>query len=138
VKAGRSSPLSPLSVILILVLAVFAASTFLERAVPSGTVLPKPGAVRLEVLNGCGRKDAAAEAARVLRKAGFDVVRIGNADRFNYGPVVIVDRTGKSAAIARLASFLRTDCVVIQRKKDGFFDATVVVGHAFRAEALHQ
>ena len=115
--------------------AAFALSTVLQRAVPSGTVLPQSGTVRLEVLNGCGRKDAAAQAAQRLRNAGFDVVQIGNADRFNYGPVVVVDRSGNIEHVKKVARFLKTETVVIQRRKNSFYDATVIIGHAFAPSA---
>jgi hypothetical protein len=48
-----------------------------------------PASVKVRVLNGSGTPGLAGTTAEELRRAGFDVVGVGNADRFDYGHSVV-------------------------------------------------
>ena len=56
-------------------------------------IVRRPDMVRVEVLNGNGVDGTASQVADVLRRKGFEVVAVGNADRFDY-PATTVIPTG--------------------------------------------
>lgn len=87
-----------------------AADVFAE-AVPEPDAGPKPdaaaiaeGRAKVEIRNGSGRVGQARVAAGDLTNAGFEVVKIGNADSFAYEETIIYDLTKgeKPASLARL------------------------------------
>ena len=49
--------------------------------------------ITVEVLNGCGIKGTATEVADMLTAEGFKVLRIGNADRYDYDVSRVISRT---------------------------------------------
>jgi LCP family protein required for cell wall assembly len=73
------------------------------RSGSKGPAIP-PSQVSVEVLNGVGKAGAAATVASELHKAGFDVVRTGNAGSFTYGRTVIAYATGFQAQARLLQS----------------------------------
>ena len=48
--------------------------------------------VRVEVLNGCGETRLAIKVANILRRTGFNVVKIGNATRQDFQESVVIER----------------------------------------------
>ncbi|WPD20323.1 MULTISPECIES: LCP family protein [Thermaerobacter] len=63
-------------------------------------------AVRVEVLNGNGRRGAAGSMAEVLRQLGFRVVTVGNADRFDVAATTVLVRPGDEDVGRRLRDAL--------------------------------
>jgi len=49
--------------------------------------------VRVEVLNGCGETRLAIKVANILRRMGFNVVKIGNATRQDFQESVVIERS---------------------------------------------
>lgn len=63
------------------------------------------------VLNGSGRNGAAAAEARVVRRRGYVVSGVGNADRMDYAQTLVMYRPGNGAEGARLAHDLHVGIV---------------------------
>lgn len=59
---------------------------------------------RISVVNGTDRPDLAEETAAYLKKRGYKVIRAGQADRTDYPKTIIVDYTGKTYTLERLAA----------------------------------
>jgi len=81
----------------------FASSTQLNEAqIEDLNRLAAEGA-RIAVRNGTSTGSMAAHVAAFLREHNFQVVEYGNADRFDYRESLIIDYTGKSYTVRRLA-----------------------------------
>jgi hypothetical protein len=89
------------------------------------------GSIEVEVLNGCGRKGAAAEVAERLRSLGFDVVAIGNADDFDHAETVVIDRSGSSAGVTQVAEALGCPRRGRDLRDGALVDVSVVLGADF-------
>lgn len=76
------------------------------KEVVNKLVLRRSDMVRVQVLNGSGIDGQAARAADVLRREGFEVVTVGNADRFDYETTVVIPRPGRTAEAERVAGVL--------------------------------
>lgn len=91
-------------------LRTIATNLFQEAAPEAVVTTPKPAPVaaedkaRIEIMNGNGKSGQARTVATALAAAGFEVVKIGNADSFAYDDTVIYDLTKgrKSSALAKL------------------------------------
>lgn len=91
----------------------------------------RPGAVRVEVLNGEGRPGDAEDLAADLREAGFQVVRVANADRSDYRGLTVLARTPAPDAMAKahaVAAALSVRTVLLERQEEPAADVTVLVG----------
>ncbi len=87
------------------------------------------GRIVVEVRNGCGIKGIGEVVGRKLRNYGFDVIYIGNAEDFNFGKTIVVDRCGDLSKAREVARRLGTDAVLQQINTNLFVDVTVIVGH---------
>jgi hypothetical protein len=105
-----------------------------ELPVPAQVIdhVQAPVAVRIEVLNGCGRPGAARKVAQLLRAKGFDVINGNgeNADSFRYLETVVVDRTGDLEKARIVADAIGVDSFVQQVRSGnyGIEEVSVVVG----------
>lgn len=85
--------------------------------------------VRVEVQNGGGVEGMARTATDVLRTAGFDVVKFGNARAFDpERHSVVIDRVGRVAAAQAIAKALGIDSVLSEPDPNLYVDVTVVLG----------
>ena len=85
--------------------------------------------VRVEVQNGGGVEGMARTATDVLRTAGFDVVKFGNARAFDpERHSVVIDRVGRVAAAQAIAKALGIDSVLSEPDPNLYIDVTVVLG----------
>lgn len=84
-------------------------------------------ATRIEILNGSGQTGAGSHMASDLRDAGFQVVDVRNADRFDYPTTLVVARTSDLGAARRVADFLGQGMVLRQRSGVDW-DVTIVIG----------
>jgi hypothetical protein len=123
-----------------LLLGAFAASTWMRQvgdgpvrgpAPPADSLSPPPierARIRVEVRNGSGIPGVAGDVTAYLRQAGFDVVDFGNADEFDRGKTVVIDRVGKPGPAREVAAALQG--VPIQSGIDTtlYLDVTVIVG----------
>jgi hypothetical protein len=97
------------------------------RAADSLASLAKAGRVRVEVLNGSGQAGAAGSVADRLRAAGFEVVTVRNADRFDYPRTLVVARAadfGRARAVHRVIDGSQ----LLRQRAQSDWDVTVVVG----------
>ncbi len=82
---------------------IFTTSTVsADQAAPQ--VADRAEKVRIEIMNGTGKSGQARETATLLAGAGFEIVKIGNADSFRYPRSVVYDLTKgkKPEALAKL------------------------------------
>lgn len=90
---------------------------------------------RVQVLNGCGVRGLGQMLSPVLRRNGFDVREIGNADRFSYEQTLVLDRVGeRGRALALADSFgIQHDNVRTERdEKLVDIDVTLIVGGDYK------
>ncbi len=121
---------------LAVLLVVLAAGVFVGSAVSQWKPLPEAqrpdlvgqnpvvaprGRVRVEVLNAGGTESMA-------RRAGFDVVYFGNADRFGDDSTVVFDRTGDLEAARAVADVLGARSVRAEPDSNLYLDVTVLLG----------
>ncbi len=106
----------------------------IESRVESEEVLPDPGKIRIQILNGCGAPGIANRLRTVLRDRGFDVLTVGNAKAQNYKRSALIARSdppfGELAAKA-VAKSLGISEEQISVKKDPALvdtDVTLVIG----------
>lgn len=118
------------------VVSVTAAGVFATRMLagqPFGTVTGStkrvaPGSVSVTVLNGAGREGVAAQAARILRRAGYPVKAVGNANQFVYDKTLVV-YDGKRSNAESVVRDLRLGRIVASRGMYAFdTDVLVIVG----------
>lgn len=57
--------------------------------------------IRVEVLNGCGENRLAIKVANILRRMGFNVVKIGNATTRDFLNTVVIERSREDTENAR-------------------------------------
>ena len=91
--------------------------------------------IRIEVLNGTATERLGQQAADRLRKAGFDVVEVANAEDRGFAETVVVDRADNRAANARLvAEELGCKNVIPQLEPTLLLEVTVIVGQDYTKE----
>lgn len=90
--------------------------------------------VRVEVLNGGGQSGAARRATEQLRDAGFDVVLLGNAERFDQDSSVVYDRVGRMKWAEAVAEALGIHNVESLPDTNLYVDVSVVLGRDWRGE----
>lgn len=105
-----------------------------EDVTPAGEAILAPGArITVEVRNAGGVDGMARAATDHLRRAGFDVVAIGNAARFDRAESVVIDRVGRPETAADVARALGIDSVRSEPDPNLFVDVTVRLGSAWAA-----
>ena len=88
-------------------------------------------AIKVQVLNGCGVAGIAGKAGKWLKRNGYVVKDIGNADRQDHKLTSIVDRSGNLTAARELASLLGISEDRITRQGSGpkpKVDLTLILG----------
>jgi hypothetical protein len=86
-----------------------------------------PSGIRVEVLNGSGQEGVGGKVAAVLRDAGFQVISVRNADRFDY-PRTLVAARGSDVGRARAVAHKLDGSQIIRQRAPVDWDVTVVVG----------
>jgi len=86
--------------------------------------------IQLEVLNGCGESGIANNFTALLRSNGFDVVEIGNFDRFDVENTFVISRSSSPNNAKRVAEALgiSEDNIIREESQDFYLDVTVVLG----------
>ena len=86
--------------------------------------------LQIEVRNGCGVSGLAATATMFLRERGFDVVEVGDYDRFDVERSMVIDRVGDLEAARKVAAALGMDESRVHQdvRPDLYLDASVILG----------
>jgi LCP family protein required for cell wall assembly len=86
---------------------------------------------RVAVLNGAGEEGLAGQAADLLRKFGFNVVEVSNADRMDYPQTHVIDYTGNPYTTQYLMELvnLTQSQILYQRNPDSEIDVAVILGY---------
>ncbi len=126
-----------------LVYSVATSSAFSSSAGRSAGAVPDPSVfqIQVEVLNGCGEPGIGQRVMRYLREQGFDVVHIDNADHFEYGETIVLDRRGEngpSRAARAVGGALGTPNVLLQRNDERMVDVSVVIGKDYGELLFHE
>ena len=135
-KKGRG-PGNLLLGLVVLAVAALALSAWWEARRRGPDVPPDPRlgdgsvAARVEVLNGSGFEGEGGRMASLLREAGFQVVDVRNADRFDYPLTLVVDRTADGKA-AREVSRRLSGARILRQRAEVDWEVTVVVGRDWR------
>ncbi len=101
---------------------------------PLRSIIDGPASERaiIKVLNGSGEDGLAREMTAWLRKSGFDVVDLGNADREDYETTQVIDRSGRGDSAERVTTALRAAFDVGELRRDPMeepdVDICIVVG----------
>lgn len=108
------------------------AATAMIEAFISGApmIAAASGPLRLVVLNGNGVSGAAGRAAEALEGYGFDIVKVGDADRKDFVTTVVIVRPSDVARAEDLVATLGFGEVRSGTVEDGV-DAVVIVGSDF-------
>lgn len=87
----------------------------------------------IEVLNGSGIVGAAATAAEMLKKKGYDVKSVGNAPKYTYDSSEVINHRGSDEGAQQIASLLNSQIIKREQDKAAPADVTVIVGRDFAA-----
>ena len=88
--------------LLVIVLAAFLISIiFMYTREDPEEIRKKNSTLRVEVLNGCGENRLALKVANVLRRRGFNVVKIGNATQSDFEKTVVIERSSDDYSNAK-------------------------------------
>lgn len=90
--------------------------------------------IQVEVRNGCGVDNLAAQTTAFLRARGFDVVEVGDYTSFDQQHSVVIDRVGDLESAKRVAAALDIpeDRVLQKIRRDYYLDASVIIGHDYK------
>ena len=120
--------------VLIVLLAAFLLSMiFLYTREDPQEIRKRNSNMRVEVLNGCGETRLAIKVANLLRKDGFNVLKIGNATEQDFTHTVIVERSRDDLANARYLS-RRIGCKNIGKDVDAalHLDVSIILGKDYK------
>jgi hypothetical protein len=85
--------------------------------------------IRVQVLNGTREAGLAQKMADELRRCGFDVVDIANAENDSFPETVVVDRADNSTGNALyVAEALKCKNIIPQLESRSYLEVTVIIG----------
>jgi len=89
--------------------------------------------LRVEVLNGCGVNRVALRVANLLRRQGFNVVKIGDANNKSFEKTVVIERNNINMENARYFA-KRISCKIIGKDIDPtlYLDVTIIIGNDYK------
>jgi hypothetical protein len=88
--------------LLVIILAAFLISIiFMYTREDPEEIRRKNSTLRVEVLNGCGENRLALKVANVLRRRGFNVVKIGNATQSDFEKTAVIERSSDDYSNAK-------------------------------------
>lgn len=108
-------------------LGAVALSVYLRTREPGSPPVGDPE-LTVEILNGCGLEGVADRVGTLLRRGGYRVEHVGNADHFHYRRDIVVARTVDLARAEEVARWLDGAEAVEQRIAGHPYDVTVIVG----------
>ncbi len=94
---------------------------------------PTPGALRVEILNGCGITNAADWVARRVKGPGIIITDTGNADNFRYPQTIVRTCAGNPVALQEAVERIGLSPDAVQEIPSliSSVDAVVIVGKDF-------
>jgi len=120
--------------VLIILLAAFLVSMviMITREDPQ-EIYKKNSNIRVEVLNGCGENRLAIKITNLLRKQGFNVVKIGNTDQQNFEETIVIERGDMDMENAKYFA-KRIGCKKIGKDVDPalYLEVTLIVGKDYK------
>lgn len=128
--------LLPSVLLLALVCAVAGGSVYLRwRENSAAARRARIRQIRVEVLNGTTAAGLAQTVTDKLRRAGFDVVNIANAENDSFPETVVIDRAANDRCNARLvAEVLNCRNVLPQLEPTSLLEVTVIIGNDYRTQ----
>jgi len=89
--------------------------------------------IRVEVLNGCGVNRLAIKIANILRKKGFNVVRIGDANKKDFEETIVIERGDDNMKNAKYFADI-INCENIGKDVDTalFLEVTIIIGKDYK------
>lgn len=108
---------------------------------PEDLLLEKPFLnIKVEVLNGCGVNGLAHKFSNYLRKEGFDVLYVGNADRLNYTKTLILNRSSDIKKCNEVIKALKLDKTrMVNRPRSGYrVDVSIILGKDYKDLAVYK
>ena len=87
--------------------------------------------IRVAVLNGCGVSGVASKFTELLVAKGFDVIKTGNAENFNFVESIVVDRSGSYETAQKVATSLHIKNCIQQIEEDQVEQVAVVIGRDY-------
>ena len=91
-----------------------------------------PQEIKVQVLNGSGKRGMAKRVRDKLVRNGFNVIEFGNADSQNYRNMLILDREGNMKKALKVAGILKCRSVFPKINKFIMIDVTVIVGKDYK------
>ncbi len=82
----------------------------------------------MEVLNGSGRTGLAMKIAMELRKAGVDVLVVGDAEHYHFDESILVDRRGDAELMKTLSKLTGCRKIILQVQQEPLVDVTFILG----------
>lgn len=120
-------------IILIILVFLFGASVlYMRTREDPEEVIKKNSNLRVEVLNGCGINRLAIKVSDLLREKGFNVVKIGDAEK-NYPETVVVERSDENMTNGKYFA-RRIGCKNIGKDVDPalYIDVTIIIGEDYK------
>ena len=120
--------------ILIVLLAAFLISIiFMYTREDPEAIRKRNSTMRVEILNGCGESRLAIKVANILRKMGFNVIKIGNATTDDFNETVVVERSSEDLSNAKYFA-KRINCKNIGKDVDPalHLEVTIILGQDYK------
>jgi hypothetical protein len=89
----NSSGKALLYILLVILTAFLISMVFMYTREDPDEVRRRNSNIRVEVLNGCGENRLAIKVANILRRSGFNVLKIGNASKQDFLHTVVIERS---------------------------------------------
>ncbi len=96
-------------------------------------IYKKNSNIRVEVLNGCGINRLAIRVTNILRKQGFNVVKIGNTNKQNFEETVVIERNNDDLQNAKYFA-KRIGCKKLGKDVDHalYLEVTLIIGKDYK------
>ncbi len=120
-------------IILVILVFLFGASVlYMRTREDPEEVIKKNSNLRVEVLNGCGVNRLAIKVSDLLREKGFNVVKIGDAEK-HYPETVVVERSDENMTNGKYFA-RRIGCKNIGKDVDPalYIDVTIIIGEDYK------
>ncbi|NMB34823.1 MAG: LCP family protein [Firmicutes bacterium] len=102
----------------------------LSESLGEESILPRE-LITVEILNGCGIAGVASTAGSVLEEQGFNVIRVDNADNFEYRRSQVISRLEQIEPAKEVAQYIPEAELFKELQSDHAAMVTVIVGKNF-------